>query len=338
MRAAFYSGSKQFVVGDVPVLVPAKDEVRVKVAYCGICGTDMHIYHGKMDERVGIPQIIGHEMSGTIDAVGANVNGFSPGDKVVVRPLSYTTTEAEWGRDGAHIRPSLKFLGIDTPGAFQTHWTVPAHTLHKLPANTPLDLAALCEPLAVACHDVRLAAIKDDNYAVVLGGGPIGILIALVARHAGARVLVSEINPVRISFLQSLGFTVLNPLEKDLEQTVSSQTRGVGADVVFEVTATHSAAEIMTKLPCVRGTIVVVGINPQPVELNLFPFFWKELRLIGARVYEPQDYVAAIDLLSNDTIPLRSLISRIVALENINDAFTEISSGAQIVKTLIQCS
>ncbi|MBV8480425.1 MAG: alcohol dehydrogenase catalytic domain-containing protein, partial [Actinobacteria bacterium] len=199
MTAVFYDGAGSFSVGNSVPQPPAAGEVRLEVAYCGVCGTDLHIAHGAMDQRVRAPQVIGHEMSGTVAEVGAGVDGFRVGDAVVVRPLdARAETAADKGH--SHVSRGLKFLGIDTPGAFQSSWTVPAFTLHHLPATVDLRLAALVEPLAVACHDVRRAELRAGETALVIGSGPIGLLVALVARATGARVVVSEVNPARRAF------------------------------------------------------------------------------------------------------------------------------------------
>ena len=124
-------------------------------------------------------------MSGTVAELGAGVDGFAVGDPVVVRPLD-ARGETPADKGFSHISRNLKFLGIDTPGAFQGSWTVPAFTLHRLPVGVDLKIAALTEPLAVACHDVRRAELRPGETAVVIGGGPIGLLVALVARETGA--------------------------------------------------------------------------------------------------------------------------------------------------------
>src|SRR4051812_8045791 len=250
-KAVFYEGNRTFRLGAGEAVTPAAGEVRLDVAFCGVCGTDVHIAHGAMDQRVQVPQVIGHEMSGTIGELGAGVEGFSLGDAVVVRPLD-SRGETPADRGFSHISRNLKFLGIDTPGAFQQSWTVPAFTLHRLPPGIDLKLAALTEPLAVACHDVRRAALATGETAVVLGGGPIGLLIALVARHDGANVLLGEINPERIEFAQALGFDARPAPEV-----------GDGADVVFEVSGAPAAALAMTELAAVRGRIVLVAIYPE---------------------------------------------------------------------------
>jgi 2-desacetyl-2-hydroxyethyl bacteriochlorophyllide A dehydrogenase len=273
-----------------------------------------------------------------VEQVGEGVAGFAPGDHVTVRPLAYDDEESAWQRPGAHIRPGVRFMGIDTPGAFQYSWTVPADTLHRLPHDLPLDVAALTEPLAVACHDVRRGRVAPDEQVVVIGGGPIGMLIALVARAAGARVLVSEINPHRLALLEEMGLDTVNPQEADIVEVVKGRTGGIGADVVFEVTATEAGARTMTELACVRGRIVVVGIFSDPPPVDLFQFFWSELELLGARVYESEDFERAIALAAGGTLPLEKLISKEVALADLEDAFHEISSGANLMKVLVKCS
>ncbi len=337
MKAAYYQGNKQFKVADAQPVPPGPGEVRLNVAYCGICGTDIHIYHGAMDQRVKPPQVIGHEMSGTVAELGEGVTGFQVGDPVVVRPLdNREMTPADKGIE--HIPAKLKFLGIDTPGAFQATWTVPAFTLHKLPAGIDMKKAAMIEPLAVACHDIRRGRLKAGEKAVVLGGGPIGMLVALAAKEAGADVMVSELNPHRLDLARKLGFRVVNPKEADPVQVVNDWTDQAGADVVFEVSGAPPAALQMTELACIRGRIVMVAIYPKPVEVNLFRFFWRELELIGARVYEPQDYEQAIKLVAEDRLPLDDLITAVKPLDQLPDAFRELDSNPNAMKVLIKCS
>lgn len=317
---------------------PPAGQVQILVEYCGICGTDLHIFHGKMDHRVRMPQVIGHEMSGAIAAVGDGVEGWSRGDRVTVRPLDPCNDCPACRAGHRHICQRLKFIGIDTPGAMQGLWTVPAHTLHRLPSGLSFEHGALIEPLAVACHDVAQGEVKPGEYAVVLGGGPIGLLVALVARAAGARVLVSEVNPFRLCLARDLGLAAVNPREEDVAALVDSATGGAGADVVFEVSGTAAGAEMMTELPRTRGRMVMVAIHSEPPKVDLFRFFWRELRLIGARVYEPQDFEKAIELAASGTIPLDRIITNAVPLEGLEGAFREMERGGEVMKILVRCS
>jgi 2-desacetyl-2-hydroxyethyl bacteriochlorophyllide A dehydrogenase len=336
VKAVYYEGGGRFVLRECVPVRPAPGEVRLDVAYCGICGTDLHIAHGAMDHRVEVPQVIGHEMSGTIAEIGADVNGFVVGERVVVRPLD-SRAETPADRGLSHISRNLRFLGIDTPGAFQSSWTVPAFTLHRLPPDVELRTAALTEPLAVACHDVRRAALAHGETAVVVGGGPIGLLVALVAREAGARVVVSEPNPDRRAVASALDFDVVDPGTSDLAEHAAALTAGAGADVVFEVSGSPTGALEMTRPAALRGRIVLVAIFPEPQPVSLFDFFWKELELRGARVYEPVDYERAIALIAEERLPLERLVSAIEPLDRLPAVFEEHGRGSSAMKILVDC-
>jgi len=182
MKAAFYSGDKSFSVEEISPADVKPDEVKIEVAYCGICGTDMHVYHGAMDARVTTHRVIGHEMSGRVVEIGSDVSTVNVDDRIVVRPLVHCGDCHACKNGLQHICNNLLFLGLDTNGAFQQYWNVPAHTVHQIPDNVPMNHAALIEPIAVACHDVRLSRLKKGEDVLVIGGGPIGMLVAMVAK------------------------------------------------------------------------------------------------------------------------------------------------------------
>lgn len=338
LQAAFYEGSQRIRTGECVPVSPGPSEVQIRVSHCGICGTDLHIFHGAMDHRVRIPQVLGHEMSGTVMAAGADVKGFAPGDRVTVRPLVPCGNCPACRAGYSHICHNLKFIGIDAPGALQALWTVPASTLHRLPKSLSLEQGALVEPIAVACHDVRLGEVAANEYVVVLGGGPIGLLVALVARNRGAHVVVSEVNPFRRNLASELGLDTVNPLEANLVGKVMDETGSAGADVVFEVSGSEAGAEMLTKIPSVRGRIVVVAIFAQPPKIDLFRFFWRELQLRGARVYEPEDFEAAISLAASGSLPLDRIVTAVRPLEGLADAMHQLEGGGEVMKILIQCA
>ncbi|WP_109438897.1 MULTISPECIES: zinc-dependent alcohol dehydrogenase [Aquimarina] len=336
MKATRYEGNKTFNVIEKDLEAPVKGDVRIKVAYSGVCGTDVHIYHGMMDKRVNIPITIGHEMSGTIDALGENVIGYEVGDKVVVRPLDDRGVKPS-DKGFNHICEDLKFIGIDSPGSMQQYWNVPAFTLHKLRTATDLKLAALIEPLSVAVHDVRLSELKSGETAVILGGGPIGLLVAMVAKDTGANVIVSEVNPVRIAKAKDLGLDAVNPVKMDLIQYVKEKTDGRLADVVFEVAGVQPALDIMTEVAGIRGRIVMVAIHGEKKNVDLFKFFWKELKLIGARVYEKEDYEKSIQLITDNELHFEKLITDIQPLTKIQEVFENIDKKPDGLKILMDC-
>jgi 2-desacetyl-2-hydroxyethyl bacteriochlorophyllide A dehydrogenase len=327
MRQAAYVGDHEIRVDEQDAREPAVGEVQIAVAYTGLCGTDLHILHGNMDARVTTPLVFGHEMSGTIAALGAGVDNWRVGDRVTVMPLDSDGACPACLAGNSHICQHLNFVGIDSPGALQQSWNVRADLLVGLPAGLALDDAALAEPVAVAVHDVRRSELIAGDKVVVIGGGPIGVLIATVARHFGAEVAVVELEAGRRAQVDALGFTTLDPRATDQVEWVENWTAGAGADVVFEVSGAAAAVLGATSLAKVRGTIVVVAIHPTPREIDLQRVFWRELRLLGARVYQRADFETAVELLRDGVIPTDLLITRIVPLDEIPQAIADLENG-----------
>ena len=335
-QAAFYEGNRSIRLGDIEAQEPGTSEVQIKVSHCGICGTDLHIFHGALDKRIRMPAVLGHEMSGTISAFGAGVDGFAIGDRVAVMPLTPCGDCPACAAGHSHICHNLNFLGIDTPGAFQSYWTVPANTLHRVPDNLSLMHGALLEPLAVACHDVRLANVQPGDQVVVVGGGPIGVLVALVAQNAGGQVIVSEINPYRVDLTQQLGLETVNPNDTDLVDLVTKRTGGAGADIVFEVSGSQAGAAVMTDLLRTRGLAVIVANFAQNPQVDLYRFFWRELRMQGVRVYESQDFADAIALAAKGSLPLDQIITDVRPLGALKSGFEDMEKGGNVMKILLE--
>ncbi len=336
--SAVYKEKNTFSLENSEVPYPEPEEVTIEVAYCGICGTDRHVFHGTMDERVGPDAVIGHEMSGVIRKVGHNVSDFKPGDHVVVRPLDWCGECPTCRRGHIHICENLNFIGVDSEGAFQKFWNVDQRILHRIPDDISLKNAALAEPLSVAAHDVRRAGMEEDDFALIIGGGPIGILIALVLRYHKRKFILSEINTSRLTMAESIGIETVNPMEENLEIAIRARNRGCLADVVFEVSASAPGAIEMSRLTRPRGKIVLVGIFGKNPEICLKDFFFKELELYGARVYERRDFEESLQLLAQKDFPFDTVISRVYDLVDIEKAFRSLDEDLSAMKILIRCS
>ncbi|MES5823241.1 alcohol dehydrogenase catalytic domain-containing protein [Streptomyces sp. RG80] len=316
---------------------PGPGEVEVAPAYVGICGTDLHIFHGDMDARVQAPAVLGHEMSGRIVRVGPEVEGWQPGDAVTVMPLRWDDSCPACRAGHRHICQHLDFIGIDSPGAMQQRWTVPAATLLRLPDSVALDRAALVEPTAVAVHDVGRAEVRGGERVVVVGGGPVGVLIALVAQAAGADVRVVELSAHRRLLAEELGLTAWDPAAVDVPDLVRQWTDDAGADVAFEVSGAAGGVDTAVDVLGVRGRLCLVAIHPRPREINLHRFFWRELTLVGARLYDRSDFERAVTLVADGTIPADRLISKVVPLTEAPSAFTALEGGGDVMKILVDC-
>ncbi|MEU3782060.1 alcohol dehydrogenase catalytic domain-containing protein [Streptomyces sp900129855] len=336
--AVRYTAARTLDTAPARTPAPGPGEVELAPAYVGICGTDLHIFHGDMDARVSTPAVLGHEMSGRVVRVGAGVEGWAPGDAVTVMPLRWDDNCPACLAGHQHICQHLDFIGIDSPGAMQQRWTVPAATLVRLPDSLPLDRAALVEPTAVAVHDVGRAGVRDGERVVVVGGGPVGILIALVAQAAGAEVRVAELSAHRRALAAGLGLTAWDPAAEDVPALVREWTGDAGADVAFEVSGAAGGVETAVEVLGVRGRLCLVAIHPRPREVNLHRFFWRELTLVGARLYDRSDFERAVALVAGGTIPAERLISKVVPLTEAPAAFEALEAGGDVMKILVDCT
>lgn len=338
MIATHYEGDRKFTVTEGAKIPPKADEICMKVAYTGICGTDLHIYHGVMDARVGESAIIGHECSGVVEEVGSNVRDFKPGDQVVVRPLD-SCGECPACKAGlSHICYNLNFIGVDSPGCMQSYWTLRSDIFHKIPDDMDLKYGALIEPLSVACHDVSRSGVGKGDKVVVIGGGPIGVLVAIAAINAGSDVVISEINDFRRKFAEDMGIKTVNPMEQDLVDYVNEWTDGWGADASFEVSGSQPGFKVMTEVLKVRGKAILVAIyGGRMPELDTTPLFLREVEVYGARVYEGADYERAIKLAASGDFPLDKMISKVAPLDQIQNVFDSMEKEQESMKILFQC-
>ncbi|MDC7235066.1 MAG: zinc-binding dehydrogenase, partial [Spirochaetales bacterium] len=236
----------------------------------------------------------------------------------------------------SHICQNLNFIGVDSEGAFQQYWKVSAEILHALPEEMDLELAALTEPLAVACHDVSRSGLKKGDRVAIIGGGPIGLLIALVAQQDGADVRLLEISKERRDVAEDMGIKTIDSLANDPVKAVFDWTDGDGADIVFEVSGSKPGAALMTGLCRPRGVIVLVGIFGAPAEVVLKEVFLREIDIRGARVYQAEDFDRAISLLHENKAPWRKVISKVAGLDGAEACFASLDEQANLMKILIK--
>ncbi|GHJ43756.1 Zn-dependent alcohol dehydrogenase [Catellatospora sp. TT07R-123] len=337
MQQAIYQGTGRISVVDVPEQPPAAGEVQIDVAYTGICGTDLHILHGAMDHRVAVPAVIGHEMSGTVARLGEGVHGWAVGAPVTVLPVLPCDDCPTCRAGHGNVCPRLTFIGIDSVGSMQQRWNVLARALIGLPDGLDLAHGALAEPTAVAVHDVRRSGLAGGERAVVVGGGPVGLLIAVVARHAGAQVLILEPSAPRRATADRLGFTTIDPSRGDTADAVRDWSGGHGAAVAFEVSGAAAGVNVAVEALAPRGRLVMVAIHPTPRNVDLHRFFWRELTMLGARLYSQDDMQTAVALVASGQIPAADLITRIEPLGQVDGAFAALASGAGMMKILLDC-
>jgi (R,R)-butanediol dehydrogenase / meso-butanediol dehydrogenase / diacetyl reductase len=331
MLAARYLGPDRIEAEEVSLPVIGEEEVLLQVEACGFCGSDINIIAGT-HPRARAPLTMGHELSGRIVEINSSRDDFAVGERVTMYPLISCGACYACTHGNAHVCRRLRLFGFDVDGGMAEFIKLPVSSLMKLPKGMPAQIGALIEPLAVAVHGVARASLEGVNVAVVLGAGPIGLLTALVAQAQGVpHVVISDVVAWRLELGQSLGLRGVKAGD-DLKALVMSLTDGNGADIVYECAGHPSSAREMTALARSRGVIVNLSVFKNPVEVDLQAINFKEIEMVGSRVYERRDFEEAIQLAMK--LPLQRIVSYTFPLRDVSQAFQQFLTG-NVCKVLI---
>ena len=331
MLAARYLGPGQLEAQEIALPVPQDGEALVQVEACGFCGSDISIVAGT-HPRAKAPLTLGHEICGRIVEIRSAGSGLQVGNRVAVYPLIVCGECHACTHGNAHVCRQLRLFGFDVDGGMAEYVALPVTALVKLPDAMPPKIGALIEPLAVAVHGVARARLQGVTVAVVLGAGPIGLMTAMVAKARGVpHVVISDVLPPRLALAASLGLHVV-PAGEELHRVVMELSQHNGADLLFECTGAPAAARDMTVLVRSRGTIVALGVFKKPVEVDMQAVNFKEIEILGSRVYERRDFESAIELAMQ--LPLESIVTHAFSLQDVATAFEQFRSGA-VCKALI---
>jgi L-iditol 2-dehydrogenase len=324
---------------DVAAPQPGPGQVLLRIQRIGVCGSDIHVYHGK-HPYTGYPVVQGHEFSATVEAAGAGVTGLKPGMKVTSMPQIVCGECAPCKRGDYHICDKLKVEGFQAPGCAQELWVTSADRIIALPDDFSFEQGALVEPVSVAVHAVGRAGDLAGRRAAVFGAGTIGNLVAQVARCNGAQVMITDLSDYRLDVARRCG---LAGTFKSGEESVADAARRIlgpqGFDVAFECvgvepTITAAVANIQK-----GGTIVVVGVFGEKPRVDLGLVQDRELNLRGTLMYKRADYVRAVELIARGGaggIVTGPLMSRHFAMDDYLDAYKFIErQGDKTMKVFI---
>ena len=319
MKALLLSKYRHLELTDLAVPAPVRDEVLIRVAACGICGSDVHGYDGTSGRRIP-PIVMGHEAAGTIAAVGEGVTSFLEGERVTFDSTIYCGACPPCLRGDVNLCDHRQVLGVSCDdycraGAFAEFVIVPVRILHRLPENLSFTEAALLEAVAVALHAVSLVPMAAGSTALVVGAGTIGLLLQQALRVAGcARVFVVDEDPTRLELSREVGATTLLSAGTDLARQVLQLTDGTGVDVAVE--AVGKTETVIAAIDSVRkgGTVVLVGNISPEVKLPLQKVVARQIRLQGSCA-SAGEYPRAIELVSSAKIRVKPLITAIAPLD-----------------------
>jgi 2-desacetyl-2-hydroxyethyl bacteriochlorophyllide A dehydrogenase len=332
MLAARYLGPDRLETLEVPLPSILPEEALIRVEACGFCGSDLGIVAG-VHPRAREPLTLGHEFCGRIEEIRSLKSEFKVGDRVTVFPLISCGRCIACRSGQSHVCRTLKLFGFDIDGAMAEFVRIPVESLLKIPESMPPSVGAVIEPLAVAVHGVSMAPTQGVKTTVVLGAGPIGLLTALVASSRnGSSILISDVLPTRIELARKLGVSAFQA-GKELKEAVETLTSGEGVDLVYECAGTPSSAAAMTGLLRPRGTVVNLGVFKKPVEVDMQAINFKELTLIGSRVYTRHDFESAIAIANN--LNVGGVVTHSFSLTKVQAAFDCFRNGNGVCKVLI---
>ena len=342
MKALVLQDYKHLELMDVPSPQPAPNEVLIRVRACGICGSDVHGYDGSTGRRIP-PIIMGHEAAGEVTAMGDDVRGFKPGDRVTFDSM-VSCGECDYCRRGAaNLCDRRQVLGVSCnefrrDGAFAEYVTVPQHIVVKLPDSVPYEHAAMVEPVSVALHAVNITPVKLGDTGLVIGAGMIGLLTLQCLRLAGcSRIFVMDLDDARLKLAEGLGADeTFNPKKLDVKKEILERTGGRGVDVAME--AVGATDPIQTAIACVRkgGTVTLIGNVSPKIELPLQAVVTREIRVQGSCASN-NDYAACVDLLARGLIKVEPVITAAAPLEEGANWFDRLySHEPNLLKVILQ--
>src|SRR3990170_701730 len=334
MLAAVFSGTRNITVRDYSLRPLEKSELLIKVAYCGVCGTDRHIYEGNAPSS--IPVVLGHEYSGTITDTGSRNTKFNIGDKVAIDPNIHCGC-CKYCRIGKiNFCENLKALGVTLDGGFAEYSIVPLSQAYLIPNDFDLSIAAFVEPLSCCLRGIEHAGIIPGNSVVIIGGGSIGLLMIQLVKNVGAsRIILIEPDPRKQKLGIELGADYyFNPDEEKISEKINELTDSQ-VDVVIECVGNKVTVDQAIKLAGKGGKVVIFGLAPkdQHISLNLQYLFQNELKIFNSFL-NPFTLKSAIDLLIHKRINVQKLITKQVSLKNINEVFHD-NDFAHNIKVLI---
>jgi 2-desacetyl-2-hydroxyethyl bacteriochlorophyllide A dehydrogenase len=333
MRQAALAKPGAFELAEVASPAPAPGEVLVRVRAVGVCGSDLHFFRGEFPTPPDF--VLGHECAGEVAALGDGVTGWSPGERVALELFDVCLRCVQCRSGNYHLCPSRKANGLNISGGLREYMTVQPYALYRLPDEVGFDLGALCEPLAVAVHGLRLVDMRFGDRVAVLGAGTIGLMAIAAAKAMGATYIgATARHPQQKEMALALG---ADAVFGDDAASIGELTKATGgADVVVETVGGHAntLTDALTVVG-IGGRISVLGAFTQPVQIHPIMFFVKEPTIRGSNCYgrpdRHSDYELALEIMRRNVEVMRRCITHRYKLVEVAEAYAtadDKSSGA----------
>ncbi|WP_259315013.1 zinc-dependent alcohol dehydrogenase [Capillimicrobium parvum] len=337
MQAVLLTAPEEIELAAMPVPEPGPGEVRVAVRAGGICGSDLSTYRGHHPFRVP-PVVLGHEVSGVVEALGPGVTNLTPGDRVALLPLVACGSCEPCGRGETNLCTDRRVPGVGWAGTFSDWIVAPAALLYRVPGNVSFEAGALVEPAAVALRACRVGGVGAGTRLAVIGAGSIGTLVAMIARELGAGApLVTDIKPFNLEMAGRLaGAHAVHAREDDLAAAGRRVSGGSGFDVLVIAAAAPDVVAEALALCRPGGVVVVVALFGEDVPLPVDQVVVRELQLRGSYVYTSRDFSDALGLIADGRLDVEALITRRTGFDSAPEVFASLVRGADELKVILQ--
>jgi L-gulonate 5-dehydrogenase len=334
MKAALLYQPKDIRIEEVDIIPPGEKDLLVEVSMAGICGSDFHRYTGDRPVKY-YPIILGHEFTGIVKQIGSQVKRFKPGDRVVARPY-ISCEECYFCVTGnPHLCKQRTNIGIDKPGCFAQYITIPEKTALLVSENISEYESVMIEPLAVALRIVKKADSLIEKKVAILGAGTIGLLVLVLAKKAGAKVMVSEVFEEKLLLASNLGADIIvNVNQKDLGEEIQRWSYGIGADIVIETAGVPKTVEQAIDVVKPGGKVIIAGLSTELAKISPINIARREIKIEGSVLYV-EEFTEALELVSESRKYLKQIISHNFDLSEVQQAF-EVIEKKKATKVLLK--
>lgn len=321
MRAVQVQKAHELLIQEVEKpRVENTTDVLVKVKRVGICGSDMHIYHGT-NPLATLPRVVGHEVAGEVVEVGDDVKTIQVGDHVVVEPIRYCDTCYACRKGRPNVCASLSVFGVHEDGGMREWFVLPEKQIHVVDSSLPWDEIVLAEPYTIGSQAIWRGQVEKGDTVLIQGAGPIGICILKMAKLQGATVMITDLNDERLFFAKENGADiVINASRENIRETVTQWTKGEGVNVVIDAVCLPMTFELSVDVVSPAGTVVVLGFDERPAPISQLPITKKEVTIVGSRLQTNQ-FPKVVSLLNERKLTHNGLVTHTFPLEKVQDAF-----------------
>lgn len=310
------------------------DDVIIKVMAAGICGSDIHIYHGT-NPMATYPRVIGHECVGVVDEIGSAVTALKKGDRVILDPIEFCGTCYACRNGRGNVCESLVVRGVHADGGFQEYLLADEDRFHKIPDSVTFEQAVMIEPYTIGYQSNSRGDVRDGDVVLIYGAGPAGLIALDVAKEKNITAISVDLNPDRLKLAKEFGADyTINPKDVNVIEKVYELTDNMGANVVFDAVGNGAIFADAIKVASVAGRVVSMGFVTTPAPISIVDITKKELEIHGTRLQKDKFKVAAANIASK-LEKIDKLITHTFPFDKYEEAFKLATSGQEGVGKII---